>query len=127
MLYRTGGLASGNGYLGPDSYDLTQGGLTTGKYAYTLQGHTVADNISQAFAYKLDLQLFQRDQISISTGISNNVADVAPEYSQRHNVFNYQGGEHPLTRIIRARGVFPSGYMFSPVVPLPCGAIFRAA
>lgn len=96
MLYRTGCLGSGNGYLGTSNYDLAQGGLTTGKYVYTLNGRTVDDKITQMFAYKIDLKHSQRDQISISAGVANDISATAPEYSFRYNVFNYQGGAHPM-------------------------------
>ncbi len=96
MLYRTGCLGAGNGYISSSSHDLTQGGLSTGKYVYTIQGRTVDDDITQMFAFKIDMTHSQRDQISLSAGVSNNVSDNTPEFSQRFIVFNYQGGDYPM-------------------------------
>lgn len=102
MLYRTGAIEStANAFADTNDsdngtiVDFHAGGLTTNRHVYTLRGKEVDDKIKQAFTYKIDLQHSERGKISISTGVSNNTADTEPEYSQRHGIFNYQGGDHP--------------------------------
>ena len=97
MLYRTGALSWQNAYLGPNQYDLTKGGLTTGKYVYTLRGRKVADKATQAFAFKVNMSHTQRNQISLVCGVANDTGAVSPvDYSRKFFMFGNQGGPHPM-------------------------------
>lgn len=109
MLYRTAALEPGNAYsdtlqqgngqIAQDSFALNNGGLTSGKNAYTLRPVVVDATIKQQFTYKVVIGHTQRDQISILAGVANDTSANEPEVSQRFAVFNYQGGAHPMEGI----------------------------
>ncbi len=104
MLYRTGALEPGNAYDPADTMfsqygkivDFDKGGFSSNKHVYTLRFKKVDDNIKRQLIYKINMNHTQRDQISISSGVSNNTGDNEPEFSHRHTIFNYQGGPLPM-------------------------------
>ncbi len=107
MLYRTGALASGNAFSDTSStsssnpnhnkiIDFDNGGLTTNKHVFVIKARDAEEKIKRAFTYKIKLSHSQRGQLSFSSGISNNIADSTPEYSNRFSVFNFQGGNLPM-------------------------------
>lgn len=107
MMYRTGalGIASGyvdtsadqgNGELGQTEFHLNNGGLSSNKHVFVLRGKKVSDDIKRQLVYKVEIDHSSRGDISISSGVSNNIGDDKPEYLHRHSVFNYQGGKMPM-------------------------------
>ncbi len=104
MLYRTGALDPGNAYDPVDTsssnngtvVDFNTGGFTSNKHCFTLRARLVDDAVNRQVTYKIKMNYTQRDQISISSGVSNTTSDNTPEFSHRHIIFNYQGGAHAM-------------------------------
>lgn len=107
MMYRAGALGAKSGYidtnsiksdgkLGQTKFHLNNGGLYSNNHVLVLRGKKVSDKIKQQLAYKVEIEHSSRGNISISSGVSNDINANIPEYSHRHSVFNYQGGAFPM-------------------------------
>jgi len=100
MLYRTGNLAPGSAYKDTTSSSSTttptkvdtlkNGGLSTGKYAYTLRAKNI--NPKNLLTYRVQINYNKRNNLSLLAGVANDTNATNPEYVKRFNVFNYQGG-----------------------------------
>jgi hypothetical protein len=100
MFYRVGALPDSNAYADTVSTgngkitNLNGGGLTTGKYVYTLRARNLGT--PNFMNYRVEIDYNRRSNISLLAGVANDTNAAGPEYSRRFSIFNYQGGANPM-------------------------------
>jgi len=100
MLYRVGACGWGDAYqdssgdVAAPVKDFDAGGLTTGRYVYTLRDKNL--NPQNILTYKIQMNYNKRNNISLLAGIANDINATKPEFVKRFMMFNYQGGALPM-------------------------------